>query len=275
MKDINKSNGSSGRPLPEYGIGWMPEGTEFTSDKRMKLSDRLYRTPVSVVVGLFAAVGFLLCLLTFLLALIFGLRFYSDKNADGEVLRYFGFLKGDTPVYGTVYLPDGERGRVLREKVRFSDGSRYEGKMDGLLFDGEGAFTDTDGNVYKGYFKRGTLEGEGVIEFADGGIFSGSFVGGKRDGYGEYVGVDGSSYKGYYADDEKSGYGVFTYADGSVYKGYFKNGMRHGEGSYRFASGDLYTGEFRNNVIWGHGSYFFASGRVFTGEFRNGAPVIE
>ena len=262
-------------PPSEYGIGWMPDGVEGIRAEEMTLSEKIYRTPAVVIAGICAAAGLAFCLLVFLISLIFGLRIYGDQDADGERLRYFGIMRGDAPVQGTLYLPDGEKGRVSGKKIRFSDGSRYEGGMDGLLFDGEGVYTDADGNVYKGTFERGSLEGEGTIEFADGGVFRGSFLGGKRDGYGEYTGADGSSYKGYYAEDEKSGYGVLTYSDGSVYQGYFLNGMRHGEGSYRFASGDVYTGEFKNNVIWGHGSYFFASGRVFTGEFENGSPVID
>ena len=262
-------------PSTEYGIGWMPEGVRGMSEDEMSLSEKIYRTPAVMIAGICAAAGLLFCLLAFLISLIFGLRIYGDYDADGARLRYFGMMRGDVPVNGTIYLPEGEKGRVRGEKIKFSDGSLYVGGMDGLLFDGEGAFTDPEGNVYKGTFERGSLEGEGTIEFADGGVFRGGFVGGKRDGYGEYVGADGSSYKGYYAEDEKSGYGVLVYSDGSVYKGYFQSDMRHGEGSYRFASGDLYTGEFRNNVIWGHGSYFFTSGRVFTGEFRNGAPVVE
>lgn len=274
---INKSNRkiTATTGSAEYGIGWMPEGAASGRRENQSLSERIYHTPAVIVAALFGAAGLAVSLIAFLIALILGLRIYGDVNAAGESIRYFGLMKGETPVFGTIYLPDGEKGSVRGDKVRFSDGSRYEGEMDGLLFGGEGAFTDRDGNVYKGSFERGLLEGEGVIEYADKSVFRGGFVDSKRDGYGEYVGADGSVYKGYYAEDEKSGFGELTYADGSVYKGYFKNDMRHGEGSYRFASGDAYTGEFRNNVIWGHGSYFFSSGRVFTGEFRNGVPVVE
>ena len=277
MNDNNKKQSPTPSTSVEYGIGWMPEGAARTDSQsaKMKLSDRLYRTPAVIVAGYFAAAGLALCVFIFLLALIFGLRIYKDTDPSGEAIRYFGLMKGDTPVYGTVYLPDGEKGRVRPGRIRFSDGSRYEGHMDGLLFDGQGSLTDPDGNVYKGEFKRGLLEGEGTIEYADGSIFRGSFYNGKQDGYGEYTAEDGSTYKGYFADGEKSGFGVLTYSDGSVYTGFFKDGMRHGEGSYRFASGDSYTGEFRNNVIWGHGTYFFSSGRVFTGEFVNGVPVTE
>ena len=274
MKNKTKTNQPSGYRSPEHGIGWMAE-RESSGTEEMSLSDRLYRTPLVLVAGFFAAAGVILCIFTLLIALIFGLRVYNDETESGEAVRYFGIMRGETPVWGTIYLPDGERGRVLSDKVRFTDGRRYEGGLLGLFFEGDGVLTDADGNVYKGSFENGYLEGECTIEFSDGSTFAGSFVHGERDGYGEYVGADGSSYKGYYSEDEKSGYGVLTYTDGSVYKGYFQNGMRHGEGTYRFASGDTYTGEFRNNVISGQGSYFFVSGRVFSGEFRNGVPVIE
>ena len=261
-------------PPAEYGIGWMPESARLRHPNQKKsLFDKIYRTDTSAVIGIGAAAGLAFCVLCFLVSLLFGLRIYGDYDADGARLRYFGIIRGDVPKFGVVFLPEGECAMIVGERVRFSDGTRYKGGMDGLLFDGEGEFTDADGNVYKGTFKRGLLEGAGEIHFADGGIFSGDFVDGERDGYGEFVGADGSSYKGYYADGLKSGFGEMVYADGSVYIGYFKDGMRNGEGSYRFASGDSYTGEFRNNVIWGQGTYFFASGRVFTGEFKNGVPV--
>ena len=270
---MNGNNKRTPEPV-EYGIGWMPEGAVRREEKR-GLFDRIYRTPAVIVAALFSGAAVAVSIVAFLLALILGLRIYTDVDASGNELRYFGFMRGGEATFGTIYTPDGEQGRVRGNRVKFSDGSLYEGSLDGLIFEGDGSFTDADGNVFKGKFKKGLLEGEGVIEYADGSVFRGSFVGGKRDGYGEYVGADGSSYKGYYAEGEKSGFGELIYADGSVYKGYFMDGMRHGEGSYRFASGDAYTGEFRNNVISGHGSYFFASGRVFTGEFKNGVPVVE
>ena len=269
-------NGNNKRPPEpvEYGIGWMPEGAVRREEKQ-GLFDRIYRTPAIIVAALFGGAAVAVSIVALLLALILGLRICNDVDASGRKLSYFGFIKGGDATLGTIYTPEGERGRVRGDRIRFTDGTIYEGSLDGLVFDGEGSFTDADGNIFKGNFKDGLLEGEGVIEYSDGSVFRGSFAEGKRDGYGEYVGADGSSYKGYYAEDEKSGFGEQVYADGSVYKGYFVDGMRHGEGSYRFASGDAYTGEFKNNVISGHGSYFFASGRVFTGEFKNGVPVSE
>lgn len=242
---------------------------------KMNLSDKIYRTPTVYITALSAAAGVAFCVLLTLILLIFGLRIHSDKDLEGNRIRYFGIMSRGEAVFGIIYRSDGTNGYVTGETIRFSDGTKYKGDIDGLLFEGEGSFTDKDGNVYSGNFVNGRLEGEGRITYADGSSFTGTFVSGKQDGYGEYVGADGSSYKGYHANGEKSGYGEFIYPDGSVYSGYFQNGMRHGEGTYRFASGDNYTGEFRNNVIWGSGSYFFTSGRVFSGEFHNGAPVLE
>ena len=265
--------GEAPPPKPaEYGIGWMPEGARRAGEK-LPISDRIYRTPALTVVGISVAAAVIFSTVILVVALICGLTIHSETDPNGEKISFFGIMDKNTAKYGILYLPDGENARISGEKVRFSDGSRYEGGMYGLLFDGEGEFTDPDGNVYKGSFKDGLLEGEGEIVFSDGSVFRGSFLGGKREGYGEFTGADGSSYKGYYAEDVKSGFGEMVYADGGVYKGYFKNGMRHGEGNYRFPSGDIYTGEFKNNIIWGQGSYFFANGRVFTGEFKNGVPI--
>lgn len=274
--NVGKSSGANQPPPAEYGIGWMPESARLPrQNKKMTLSDRIYRTEPLTIAGVSALAGVCLCVFAILVSLVFGLRIYGDYDESGARLRYVGFINNDVPSFGVIYLPEGETATVFGQRVRFSDGTRYTGGMDGLLFNGEGEFTDEDGNVYKGVFTRGSLDGEGEIVYADGSVFSGRFVDSKCDGYGEYLGADGSSYKGYYSEGEKSGFGEMVYSDGSIYQGYFKNGMRHGEGTYRFASGDIYTGEFRNNVIWGQGSYFFANGRVFTGEFKNGVPVNE
>ena len=241
----------------------------------MSLSDRIYRTP-AVHIALFSAIaGAALCLLTAIVILICGFRISSDTDPEGNIMRFAGITSDGSPSMGILYLPDGEWAWVSGGRVKFSDGRRYSGQMDGLKISGEGSLTDAYGNVYSGYFIDGRLEGDGSVLYADGSAYVGGFKEGLQDGYGEYSGTDGSSYKGNYVKGERTGYGVLTYPDGSVYKGSFENDMRHGQGSYTFASGDCYTGQFRNNLIWGQGSYFFVSGRVFTGEFQNGIPVIE
>ena len=160
----------------EYGIGWMPEGAQ--RDEQLGLVDRIYRPPAVIVAALFGAAGLAVSLIALLLSLIFGLRIYGDVDALGRELRYFGFMRGGEPTLGTLYLPDGERGRVRGDRIKFTDGTVYEGDLDGLLFDGKGSFTDSDGNVYKGSFENGLLEGEGVIEYADGSVFRGEFLAG-------------------------------------------------------------------------------------------------
>ena len=243
--------------------------------QKMSLADRIYRTPAVHIASVSAISGAAFCLLLAIILLICGFRVVSDTDVEGNTIRYAGIMSEGRPTLGRLYLPNGEKGSVRGDRVKFSDGRRYEGGMEGLLFSGEGSLTDADGNVYSGNFIDGLLEGSGTISYADGSGFTGSFKLGLQEGYGEYTGADGSSYKGNHSNGERSGYGVLTYSDGSVYKGDFERGMRHGQGSYLFASGDSYTGQFRNNTIWGQGSYFFAGGRVFTGEFRNGIPVIE
>lgn len=273
MKSVKKreligANGYNGQKMPED-----ERAQVLNKSKTDIISDKIYRTPIFCVAAISAAAGAAFCLLAFLILLIFGLRIHTDRDVDGNAIRYFGIMNNGGAVFGTVYAPEGISGIVFGDTVKFSDGSKYKGEIKGLLFEGQGSYTSPEGDVYKGSFVDGLLVGDGEILYADGSTFSGKFENGKRNGYGEYTAKDGSSYKGNYQNDEKSGYGVFTYADGSVYSGYFENDMRHGQGSYRFACKDSYTGEFRNNVIWGKGSYFFASGRVFSGEFRNGVPV--
>ena len=271
---INKKTIKSGAPdVLSDATPARENGAAPHTDRQLSLSDKIYRTPAIQVAVASALAGIAACVLAFLILLLCGLRIHTDRDHNGNTIRYFGIMSKDRPVFGTIYQPEGVRGYVFGSTVKFSDGSKYTGQMYGLNFNGEGIYKDSEGNTYKGSFVNGLIEGNGEANYADGSTYVGGFHEGKRDGYGELTLKDGGGYKGYHSEDEKSGYGVYTYPDGSVYKGYFKDGMRNGQGSYYFASQDSYTGEFKNNIIWGNGSYFFASGRVFTGEFRNGVPV--
>lgn len=244
-----------------------------------RLEEKLYKIPMIYVIAGAAASALAICLLTAIIMLICGFGYRAEVLEGGSEVRYFGVMRDGAPSFGWLRFEDGTKGFVAGGKIKYSDGSRYEGGLSGFYYNGNGRYTDSNGDVYVGSFSEGKLHGEVRIEYADGGQFNGTYVGGLCEGYGESVhkGESGEwGYKGEYAAGEENGYGIYIYPDGSVYEGYFKDGMRHGQGKYRFASGDTYTGEFRNNVITGSGSYmFYNSGRVFSGEFVNGIPVFE
>lgn len=245
-----------------------------SANAKMSLEERIYRAPVINVIAICSAAALGLCLLVTVIFLICGGTFYTVSGEDGATYRYIGIMRGDVPTLGIFRGTDGSGGSINGDKIKFKDGSVYEGGIRFLDFEGEGVYTDENGNEFSGSFSGGKLEGGATVKYADGGSFAGNFARGLAEGYGERVYADGSSYKGYFSGGVKSGYGEFEYADGSSYKGYFANDMRHGEGEYRFAGGDTYTGEFENNVINGFGTYFFSSGRVFTGEFVAGVPRV-
>lgn len=246
----------------------------ITRGRKRNLEDCIYRTPVVRIVAVFSAAAVALFALTAIIFLICGGRLITSQ-LDGATCRYFGLVWGDVPVLGTFRSTDGTGGSVAGDRVKFKDGSVYEGELKLLSFEGEGTFTDAYGNEYIGRFENGKQTGGGFVNYADGGKFAGQFSEGLFEGYGEITYADGSVYKGYFSKGERSGYGEFTYADGSSYRGYFQNDMRHGEGEYHFANGDSYTGSFKNNLMSGFGTYFFASGRVFSGEFVAGVPKID
>lgn len=235
------------------------------------LEGKIYRTPAFVIISLFAAAAMVLFLFAGLIFLILGGGSLSGE-LDGVTYKYFGLTHDGNATLGTFRCSDGSGGSVAGDRVKFKDGSVYEGELSGILFEGIGCYTDVYGNRYEGTFKNGKQTGGGFVYYADGGKFAGQFENGLFHGYGEIKYADGSSYIGYFKNGEKSGYGEMTYSDGSVYKGYFEKDMRHGEGEYRFAGGDIYTGEFKYNLMDGFGTYFFTSGRVFSGEFVAGVP---
>ena len=265
---------TDGKTVPNDGKAVPTDGK--TAAHRESLRDKIFHTPMLHVVAFSAVAAVAIVLFATLVLLICGFRYRSLSLADGTSVRWIGILSGDTPVFGRLATEKGDKAFVCGSHVKYAGGARYEGGFSGMLFNGEGVYTDKNGNIYRGTFYDGQLYGEVQIEYADGSLFLGSYYEGKKDGYGEYTGADGVSYKGYYAQGEKCGYGTFVYADGSSYEGYFDDDMRNGQGRYRFASGDTYTGEFRNNFMHGTGTYFFAAtGRVFSGRFVNGVPQIQ
>lgn len=245
-----------------------------SSRGKPSLEEKIYRAPVINVVSMFSCLAVALVLLLAIIFFILGGSFLTDHGEDGTLYRYVGLMRGDVPYFGVFKGTDGTGGRISGDKVKFNDGSVYEGELRFLKFHGKGCFTDTYGNMFEGVYENGLLTGEGTVSYADGSSFNGNFSGGLFEGYGEITHADGSSYRGFYSAGEKSGYGELTYTDGSVYKGDFLRDMRHGNGEYRFSSGDVYTGEFKNNLMSGLGSYFFSSGRVYRGRFVAGVPMI-
>ncbi len=235
-------------------------------------------------------------LLIIIILLIAGVRYKSIPLSGGEEITFFGISKGGEAESGWLSYTDGARGRLSEgKKIKFSDGSIYEGEItdgirdgSGILtyangdvyegeFDddrisGDGKITYKNGDIYEGEFKNGMREGRGRIIYADGTTFEGEFENGRKNGYGVYTG-ENTSYEGYYVDDIKEGHGKQVFSNGDSYEGEYKNDMRNGRGIYTWADGGYYDGFFKDNIQHGEGKRVFASGITQVGRFENGLFV--
>lgn len=253
---------------------------------RRKLNPKLFAA--------ICAVGAILLIIVILLAS--GVRYKSVPLEDGGEITFFGISKGGEATSGWLSYSDGVRGRLSGgEKIKYSDGSIYEGEIkDGVrdgsgiltyasgdVYEGEfdddeisgyGKLTYANGDIYEGQFKNGLRDGRGSLLYSDKTSFEGEFKEGRKNGYGVYTG-NGTSYEGNYVDDIKEGKGKHVFGNGDTYEGEYKNDMRNGYGVYTWADGGYYEGEFKDNIQQGMGKRVFASGITQEGRFENGLFV--
>ena len=127
---------------------------ESVKNKKMTVEERIYKTPMVYVVSFSAAAALALCLVAALIMLILGFGYVTTTVNDTEI-RYFGIMRDGTPTFGWLRDSEGKRGFIVGGRVKYSDGSRYEGEMVGFYYNGQGRYTDSDGNVYTGGFYMG------------------------------------------------------------------------------------------------------------------------
>ena len=99
------------------------------------LEGKIYRTPAFVIISLFAAAAMVLFLFAGLIFLILGGGSLSGE-LDGVTYKYFGLTHDGNATLGTFRCSDGSGGSVAGDRVKFKDGSVYEGELSGILFEG-------------------------------------------------------------------------------------------------------------------------------------------
>ncbi len=233
-------------------------------------------------------------------------RFYDDGTkivGEGNHTQLFGdgykFNK-----YGFVTncgeyrydIPIDEKHKV--ERVEFSDGAFYEGRLDDdRKRHGYGWYHFPNGDDYLGEFCNGDRTGKGVYYFNSGSVYNGILVKGNFNGKGVIRYSDGEVYDGDFKDDNKHGRGIYrykdgkckygiwkdnsyfgtdprmtpddfpvkslVYKDGSKYKGHTFDVLPHGTGVMRHADGSVYDGEFLFGKRHGYGKFFGTNGVLF------------
>lgn len=247
-----------------------------------------------------------------LILYICGGRYTKDELGN----KFLGFTsetaEGRTLKSGTIYYADGitakvaAHGQVVKfedgtevgnaNRLEFSNGEIYEGKMNGLHMSGKGRFTWTNEDKYEGDFVNDAFTGNGVQYWADGSLYIGQFADSKKNGTGVYIWEDcdtsdlskysyeklagieinsesvktlpeGTWFAGNFTENKKSGYGVYHYGSGDVYAGNFDSDLKSGEGKFFFASGESYEGSFKDDERAGKGTYKWADGKIYEGDF--------
>ena len=121
---------------------------------------------------------------------------------------------------------DFDQGVVLdgHVKVKFANGSSYEGDEVAARMEGTGLFTTAEGDRLQGQWAKDRLNGHGVVTWANGDRYEGEWRDGKADGRGIQTWSDGRKYDGQWRNDLPNGHGVVTRKDGSRYEGTFADG---------------------------------------------------
>jgi len=172
-----------------------------------------------------------------------------------------------------VFEPGTENYREGVIVRKFSDGSRYEGSIQGRLREGFGIYYFVNGDIYAGEWKNDKFSGRGVCLMANGERYEGMLVEGLKHGRGAYYYSDRNKYLGEWENDKKDGKGAFFfYATNEVYEGDWKDGDRNGCGTFYFASGDKFVGNWINGEKVGKGTIQYSNGAKFEGEWKQNKP---
>ena len=146
-------------------------------------------------------------------------------------------------------------------RMRFRDGSVYEGQWSNGKMNGEGEckYPGRKGS-YSGEWKDGYPHGQGLFIFSKESCYNGSWKKGMMDGRGVYTFAASEEYDGEWKQNQPDGEGIFKYASGNVYEGQWRNGKRQGNGIFTYTNGHQYQGEWHDDKKDGIGIYRWSNG---------------
>jgi hypothetical protein len=195
-------------------------------------------------------------------------RIYSELQSQEDFanLPYIGAKNAQSQPHG-------------KGKMRFEDGSIYEGSFFNGQKHGKGFFLAPDGKKIEEDWKHGRLvSGKGKVDLSGQGEYTGDLINGKRNGDGTMVYPEGHEFKKYdgsWENDLYSGEGSLTWSNGDKYIGKWKDGKRHGKGSMTFSKNNSegylkYEGNWKDNLFSDKGKLTWRNGDVYDGEWKNG-----
>jgi TPR repeat protein len=197
-----------------------------------------------------------------------------------QALKYYEVAKsaGNTDAVAKVdeikKKLDAKKPKNAIQRIEYSDGGVYEGKIVNNQRHGWGKYTFPSGSVFEGEWVNGMRTGYGKYTWANGNVYTGNFVNDNKSGRGTFRWATGDEYSGDWKNDNMHGYGRYTYASGSVYEGDWVNDKRTGIGKNTFPSGSIYIGEYLDGKSNGYGVYFWKTGN-WDGDVYYGCWVID
>jgi len=188
---------------------------------------------------------------------------------------------------------------VGKGKIRWPDGSHYEGELRDGKRHGDGIFHSADGATsYRGQWYCGNRHGHGYLAFdaLQSSYYEGCWLNGKKHGEGCQVWPRGNKYAGQWILGKMHGRGTMTWitANGTEqYTGLWEDSRPHGEGSHTWFVTDpsqdpgtgaaqqqqqqqqkqrqlnnRYSGQWNLGKREGVGTFYYANGAYYRGEWK-------
>ena len=134
----------------------------------------------------------------------------------------------------------------------------YEGDLDLTRKDGKqrhgfGKLRFLDGSSYEGQFVHGDYHGHGIYRHATGDVYEGEYRDDEENGFGVYTQPSGFMYVGNWLDGNEHGEGTAKEPNGDIYTGGWKADGRSGHGKQWYANGDFYDGQWKDGLFHGVG----------------------
>ncbi len=184
--------------------------------------------------------------------------------------------------------------------LKYNDGGKYIGELEGGQFSGHGVFYFKDGSKYIGSWKNHNFHGNGKFYYKDGRVKSGIWEKGEmikkmvsksgcisgncEEGYGVYVDKSGRKHISF-KERGKPTRSIIYYGNGSKYIGATKGYKRQGTGVLYQADGVIETGVWSDDRLLGTvkqgkgcvsgncnngvGTYIYHNNTRYYGSFNN------
>lgn len=187
---------------------------------------------------------------------------YGDKIKNGQGRLCIGTMK-----YSGALVQGQAHGNG---KLRYEDGTTFEGEFRHNLRHGMGTLRKSDGTVFQGSWQNNLRHGFGVETSATGDTLEGLWTAGLLNGKARLASANGDVYEGEFLKTRFHGIGAFTKANGDRFIGRIARGLANGPGILKLANGEVYRGHFVDDNRHGYGTCTFGGAYRYVGTWNMG-----